>query len=277
MLKILTLLGLLGLASSFPALGKTDAKAATKKTETKPAMPVIQYQKERPMMWSIFLDGKALSILPVEQNGKLYLPLQDISQFLNMDVRIDSKMRLVDLKTRGNMGTTIVPYQIKEIKKVAILPFLENSVEKAKEDSTLYPGTGEAFTTDFAKILFEKALFAIVPHNINGYNWDLNEVKEIGKRLGVEGVLIGRIKRSEFRTEPGFFNDYMVEVIAETVLIETNTGAVVWRQEEGGRNAAFNPFTAGAEGRRKRFITDIVYKASQKMVEELTNFKKLNG
>lgn len=279
MLKKILLCGMLSLVSTFPTIAKSNDKGATGKLETKPAKaPVVQPKKDHPvMMWSVFMDGKTLSVVPIERGGKLYFPIQDMTQFLNMDVRIDSKMRIVDLKTRGEGMATAAPYQMKQIKKIAILPFLENTIEKVRDDSTVYRGSGEAFTQGMARLLFEKALFAIVPNKITDYNWDLNEVKEIGKRLEVEAVLIGRVKRSEFRTEPGFLNDYLVEVVAETALVETNTGIVIWRQEEGGHNGAFNPLTAGAEGRRKRFMKDIVEKASQKMVEELVDFKKLNG
>lgn len=275
MVKNILLCGMLGLITAFPVFAKADEKATPTKIETKQSVPITQPKKEPVMMWSIFLDGKTLSVVPIEYEGKLYLPLQDMTQFLSMDVKVDHKMRIVDLKTRGGMVATALPYQIKQIKKVAILPFLENSIEKVRQDSTVYP-SGETFTQELGKLLFEKAIFAIVPNTVSKYNWDLNEVKEIGKRLGVEAVLIGRVKRSEFRTEPGFLNDYMVDVAAETVLVETNTGTVIWRQEEGGHNGAFNPFTAGAEGRRKRFIKDIVHAATEKMVEELATFKSLN-
>lgn len=278
MIKKVVLCGMLGLVTVFPAMAKQENKDSAGKLEKKPAATqVVQPKKEQPvMMWSVFMDGKTLSIVPIERDGKLYFPIQDMTQFLSMDVRVDSKMRIVDLKTRGERMATSAPYQMKQIKKIAILPFMENTVEKMREDSTIYKGSGEAFTQDMSKLLFEKSLFAIMPNKITTYNWNLNEIKEIGKRLGVEAVLVGRVKRSEFRTDPGFLNDYMVEVIAETVLVETNTGTVVWRQEEGGRNGAFNPLTSGAENRRKRFIRDIVQKASEKMVEELATFKTIS-
>ncbi|MBI2264498.1 MAG: hypothetical protein HYU64_04925 [Armatimonadetes bacterium] len=229
--------------------------------------------QKKPEEWTLTVEGKEVLIVPVVKDGRLYLPVPETLDALRLPYAVDWKSRLVSIPGTGK-APQISPYLMKDIRKVTVLPF-KDEVIKARQDSIIYPDGAEIAARSFASALFSKDTFVIVPNELSEAEPQTGKIVELGSTKDLEGVLVGKVKRYEYRADTeSFFPSYGVEASVQIQLLETKSGTVVWQAEETMKNTSFNALNAGSDSRRRKLLKELLEAVSEKMATSLVEFKR---
>jgi TolB-like protein len=135
---------------------------------------------------------------------------------------------------------------ISNIKRVAVLPF---------ENFTSDGYAGEKIRRIVITELLSKGIDVIEPGEVTKLLRELNirsissikvsEIQEMGKKLGVEGVMMGSVEA--FEISRGISVTYP-EVTINLILIETSSGNIIWSVRHTTGGASFWTRHFGSEG-----------------------------